>query len=194
MTDRVQEMLDVVKQELETAIKRPRRRRAKVSMRAEVREGILKNPHQSQGTGPTNLRPGSRSFRGGQTGYSEPRHPDVWRDTTTTGGDMAATSKAGPKIDPADAALAAFQTAKTHSPKRISQRSESENLSLDRPRMDEEQIRPRLRTSKGKNNRRKKSGGEGTLDSREGMKNGHVSSEKRRGAWLRFLSGSRRRR
>lgn len=192
MTDRVQEMLDVVKQELETAIKRPRRRRAKVSMRAEVREGILKSPHISQGTGPTSLMPGSRSFQAGQTGYSEPRHPDVWRDGSIAGRDQPDRSRGRPKIDPAEAALAAFQAAKTRSPKRSSRRSVLDSLSLDRPRMDGEQIKSRRRASKGRTILRKRTDGDAPADSREEPKNGDIGSEKRRGGWLRALTGSRR--
>ena len=194
MTDRVQEMLDVVKQELEITIKRPRRRKSRGGMRAEVREGILKNPHLSQGKGPASLKPGRSSFRDGQAGYSEPRHPDVWRDRSAAGGDMATPSREGAKIDPAEAALAAFQATKVRSSKPTSRQGVFDSLSLDRPRMDERQIKPLCRGSKGRIIRRKKIGSEATHDSRGEPEKGHIELEKRRGSWLRFLTGSRRRR
>ena len=194
MTDRVQEMLDVVKQELETPVKRSRRRKAKAGMRADVREGILKNPHQSQGTGPASLKSGSSGFREGQAGYSEPRHPDVWRDGSAAGGDTVAPSRGGLKIDPAEAALAAFQATKGRPAKRTSRWGILENLSFDRPRMDEQQIKPRGRGSKGRIIRRKKIADGAILDSRGEPEKGHIELEKPRGSWLRVLTGSRKRR
>ena len=150
MTDRVQQMLDVVKQEFETATRKPRGRRAKAAMRAEVREGILKNPHQSPDRMSSGFKSGSRGLQGGQPGFSEPRHPDIWRNTSTKGAGMPDHPKGGPQIDPAEAALAAFQNARRHPAGKFSRQESVEELSLDRPRMDEETIRPHAGKARGR--------------------------------------------
>ncbi len=186
MNDRVQQMLDVVKDEFETAIRKPRRRRAKAMMRAEVREGILKNPLHTSGQKP-GVAPNVRGLQGDRAGYSEPRHPDVWRNTSIRGTDLPAHAESGRGIDPAEAALAAFHDARSRPNRKGMQRSAFEAASIDRPRMDEEPVKPRGRKARRRINRRIRDRDEVMVDARNGP-------AKRRGSWIRALTGSRKRR
>ena len=191
MTDRVQQMLDVVKQEFETATRKPRGRRAKAAMRAEVREGILKNPHQSPDRTPTGFKSGSRGLQGGQLGFSEPRHPDIWRNTSTKGVDMPDHQKGGLQIDPAEAALTAFKIARRHPAGKGSRQEVVEGLSLDRPRMGEDPIRPRARKARGRIFRQRKSDDDLFSDSQKRSEKDQIATSKRRGNWIRALTGLR---
>lgn len=194
MTDRVQQMLDVVKQEFETTIKKPRGRRAKAIMRAEVRDGILKNPHQPPGRVPTGFKSGSRGLQGGQPGYSEPRHPDIWRIASVKGVDLSNRPREGHQIDPAKAALTAFQIAKRHPPGKAFRQEAVESHSLDRPRMDEDTVKPHARKVRGGIIRRRKGVDDLFSDSQERSEKDETMISKRRGSWIRALTGSRKRR
>lgn len=138
MTDRVQQMLDAVKENFEAATRKPRLRRLKrgvgTSMRAEVREGILKHPYLPSGKAPL-----ARGLQETQTGFSGPRHPDVWRDAPVQTASHGGRSAGGRSTDdPADAALAAFKAAKLRTARgRSSETITQDGLSFDRPRMDE---------------------------------------------------------
>lgn len=194
MTDRVQQMLDVVKQEFETTIKKPRGRRAKAIMRAEVRDGILKNPHQPPGRVPTGFKSGSRGLQGGQPGYSEPRHPDIWRNASAKGVDLSNRPKGGHQIDPSKAALTAFQIAKRQSPGKASRQEPVEGLSLDRPRMGEDPVKPHGRKMRGRITLRGKNVDDSFSDSQGRSEKDETKISKRRGSWIRALTGWRNRR
>lgn len=194
MTDRVQQMLDVVKQEFEMATRKPRGRRAKAAMRAEVREGILKNPHQSPGQTPTGFKSGNRGLQGGQPGYSEPRHPDIWRNTSAKGTDLAVHPKGGLQIEPAEAALTAFQIARRNPPGKASRQEAVEGLSLDRPRMGEAPVKPHGRKARGRIILRRKNVDDSFFDSQGRSEKDETMISKRRGSWIRALTGSRNRR
>lgn len=194
MTDRVQQMLDVVKQEFEMATRKPRGRRAKATLRTEVREGILKNPHQSPDQTPAGFKSGSRGLQGGQPGYSEPRHPDVWRTSPAKGVDMPVYPKGGLQMDPAEAALTAFQIAKRHPPGKASRQEAVEGLSLDRPRMGEDTVKPGGRKARGRIILRGKNVDNSFSDSQGGADKDGIMTSKRRGSWFRALTGWRNRR
>lgn len=189
MTDRVQQMLDVVKQDFETAIKKPRGRRAKAIMRAEVREGILKNPRRSQSEAPE-----TAELRDSQVGYSGPRRPDLWRNEARKGIALPAHPKGGLKIDPAEAALAAFQVARMRPHRDLPSRPTFEEISLDRPRIDDGPLRSESNRSRSRFRRRAKDTDELTFDSRRGSEKGKTKTDRRRGSWIRALRGSRGRR
>lgn len=192
MTDRVQQMLNVVKDNFEAATRKPRLRRfqrgAGASMRAEVREGILKHPYLPSGTAPR-----ARGLQETQTGFSGPRHPDVWRDApiqTAGGGGKAKQSHA---VDPADAALAAFRDAKMGKKGRASAMMDHEGLSFDRPRMDEGVSRRTGGRPRSANIRRGKSPAGMSIDSRNGLESNEIPAKKRKAGWIRALFGSRKR-
>lgn len=194
MTDRVQQMLDVVKQEFEMATRKPRGRRAKATMRAEVREGILKNPHLSPDQTPPGFKSGSRGLQGGQPGYSEPRHPDIWRNTSTKGVDLVVHPKGGLQIDPAKAALTAFQIARRQPAGKVSRQEAVEGLSLDRPRISEGAVKPLRRKARGRIILRGKNVDDSFSDSQGRSEKDGIMISKRRGSWIRALTGSRNRR
>lgn len=193
MTDRVQQMLDVVKDNFEAATKRPRLRRSRRdaggSMRAEVREGILKHPYLPSGTAPR-----ARGLQETQTGFSGPRHPDVWRDAPVQTAGSGGKTNNSYGVDPADAALAAFREAKRGKKGRASAMMAHKGLSFDRPRMDESMSRQRSGRPGSANIRRGKSPAGMSIDSRNGQELGEIPIKKQKVGLLRGLFGSRKRR
>lgn len=193
MTDRVQQMLDAVKDNFEAATKKPRLRRprrgAGASMRAEVREGILKHPYLPSGTAPR-----ARGLQETQTGFSGPRHPDVWRDAPVRTAGQGSHRGSAQNIDPADAALAAFRDAKKRKKVRGGAVNAPEGLSFDRPRMDESSLGRRGGRSRSGNIRGGRSADRITVDSRSDLESDEKPSVKRRGGWIGGLFGSGKRR
>lgn len=192
MTDRVQQMLNVVKDNFEAATRKPRLRRSRRgaggSMRAEVREGILKHPYLPSGTAPR-----ARGLQETQTGFSGPRHPDVWRDAPIQTAGVGGKAKQSHGVDPADAALAAFRDAKMGKKGRASPKVAHEGLSFDRPRMDEGVPRRRGGRPRSDNIRRGKYPAGMSIDSRSGPESDEIPEKKRKADWIRGLFGSRKR-
>lgn len=190
MTDRVQQMLDVVKDNFEAATRKPRlrrsRRNAGASMRAEVREGLLKHPYLPSGTAPR-----ARGLQETQTGFSGPRHPDIWRDAPIQTAGVGGKAKSSYGVDPADAALAAFRDAKRGKKGRAGATMAHKGLSFDRPRMDESLPRQSGGRPRSANIRRGKSPAGISIDSPNGLELNEISEKKRKMGWIRALFGSR---
>lgn len=191
MTDRVQQMLDVVKDNFEGVVKRPRLRRsrrdASGSMRAEVREGILKHPYLPSGTAPR-----ARGLQETQTGFSGPRHPDVWRDAPVQTAGSGGKTNNSYAVDPADAALAAFREAKVGKKGRAGAMMAHKGLSFDRPRMDESLPRQRGGRPRSANIRRGKTPAGMSIDSGAGLELAENPKKSLKIGWIRALFGSRK--
>jgi hypothetical protein len=194
MTDRVQQMLDVVRNDFEVAIKKPRGRRAKAILRAKVRsdmsadarEGILKSPIRNETDG-ANVSAQS----GFDTSYSGPSNPDTWRKSSIPGESVLSKTRGGPKIDPADAALAAFQSAKLG----------TQSIGLDGKSRKKGKLGSRFSTpysgrhdpvSKDRFGRKSKSKKhDNLLEKKENsVRYRDIASPKKRGSWLALLRRS----
>lgn len=116
MTDRIQQMLDSVRDELGASPRKPRgwkvrsilRARAKQEEDTEALEAILRKPNL------TNELDGIAKAKGDvDVSYFGPSHPDEWKSPDLIASARAAqVNKNGPKIDPAEAAMATFQAAR----------------------------------------------------------------------------------
>lgn len=185
MTDRVQQMLDAVRETFEVSTRKPRLRRSKAGMRAEVRDGILKHPYF-----PSGAAPHVHGLRETQTGFSGPRHPDVWRDASAHDGAGARRTEKATGNDPADAALATLQAAKSDRRRKRHYQAEREGLSFDRPRMDDRPDRRAKGRPKLARGRKPKASGSVSPDSPGRLESQDDSGSVRRFGWIRALFGS----
>lgn len=186
MTDRVQQMLDAVRETFEVSTRKPRLRRSKAGMRAEVRDGILKHPYL-----PSGAAPHVHGLRETQTGFSGPRHPDVWRDASAHGGAGARRAEMATGNDPADAALATLRAAKSDRRGKRHHEAVREGLSFDRPRMDDRPGRRMKGRPKSSRGRKVKASERVSFDSHSGLESQDDSRSDRRFGWIRALFGTR---
>lgn len=194
MTDRVRQMLDVVRNDFQGATKHPRGRRARAIFRAKIktdnrlgisadaREGILRNPVRNQEVDSVSLR-GS----GIDANYSGPSKPDEWRSPEMKA--MCAESprseqRGGLKIDPADAAMAAFQAAKLGS--LDSKFSHRESLQSKFGRVESKRGIFRSKAKAEKRQMQSK-GSHAFSDSDNGSEDEEIVAPKRRGSWIKAL-------